>query len=145
MTELVLRPAEVGDLPGVLRADQHAAAGDAERIDFLTASIGRGECLVCVQDGEVAGFAVRRPAHFYGRDFVDLLAVHPARRRGGLGRALLREALARAGTTQVFTSTNTSNLPMRSLLAADGWTFSGELDGLDEADPELVFYARRPA
>ncbi len=145
MTEPLLRSADAGDLPGVLRADQHAAAGDGERVEFLTASIGRGECLVCVQDGEVAGFAVLRPAHFFGRDFVDLLAVHPARRRDGLGRALLREALSRAGTSQVFTSTNTSNRPMRSLLDADGWTFSGELGGLDEGDPELVFYQRRPA
>ncbi len=62
------------------------------------------------------------------------------RRRGGIGRNLLRAALAAAGTERVFTSTNASNQPMRSLLRAEGWSFSGELGGLDEDDPELVFY-----
>jgi hypothetical protein len=60
---------------------------------------------------------------------------HPgrtARRRSGIGRALLRTVLATAGTEQVFTSTNTSNQPMRSLLHAEHWSFSGELDGLDD-------------
>jgi len=33
---------------------------------------------------------------------------------------------------------------MRSLLRAEGWSFSGELGGLDEGDPELVFYYKRP-
>ena len=55
---------------------------------------------------------------------------------------LLRtDQCAAAGTEQVLTSTNTSNQPMRSLLQAEGWSFSGELNGLDEGDPELVFYS----
>jgi hypothetical protein len=33
---------------------------------------------------------------------------------------------------------------MRSLLEAEDWSFSGELDGLDDDDPELVFYKSRP-
>ena len=65
----------------------------------------------------------------------------PPAAAAGIGRNLLRAALAAAGTEQVFTSTNTSNQPMRSLLQAEGWSFSGELDGLDEGDPELVFYS----
>jgi hypothetical protein len=40
----------------------------------------------------------------------------------------------------MFTSTNASNVAMRSLLEAEGWSFSGQLDGLDEGDPELVFF-----
>jgi len=32
---------------------------------------------------------------------------------------------------------------MRGLLAREGWTLSGRLTGLDDDDPELVFY-RRP-
>jgi hypothetical protein len=42
----------------------------------------------------------------------------------------------------VFTSTNRSNTPMRTLLDRDGWSFSGELSGLDDGDPELVFWRR---
>jgi hypothetical protein len=31
---------------------------------------------------------------------------------------------------------------MRSLLARGGWTFSGALTGIDEGDPELVFWTQ---
>jgi len=103
-----------------------------------------GQCEVLVADGAVTGFVIVKPAHFFGRDFIELLIVDPALRRSGIGRALLRHALATAGTTQVFTSTNTSNHPMRSLLEAEDWSLSGGLDGLDD-DPELVFYKARPA
>jgi GNAT superfamily N-acetyltransferase len=135
-----IRRAVAGDIDGILRTDQLAAREDPGRADFLRHSLDLGECLVYLDRGSVAGFAVVKPAHFYGRDFVDLLMVDPARRRHGIGRNLLRAALAAAGTDQVFTSTNTSNQPMRSLLQAEGWSFSGELRGLDEGDPELVFY-----
>ena len=64
-----------------------------------------------------------------------------AHRRAGTGRALLKAALSTAGTDQVFTSTNVSNRAMRSLLEDEAWSFSGQLTGLDEGDPELVFYA----
>ena len=32
---------------------------------------------------------------------------------------------------------------MRALLDSEGWSLSGRLAGLDEGDPELVFYLRR--
>ena len=139
------RQAVAGDLPALLRIDHVAASGDRERSEFLRRCLGLGQCRVYVAGQVVAGFAVVRPAHFFGRDFVELLIVDPDRRRSGIGRILLQEAVAAAGTTQVFTSTNTSNRPMRALLAAQDWSFSGELGGLDEGDPELVFYQNRPA
>jgi GNAT superfamily N-acetyltransferase len=135
-----IRRAVADDIDGILRADPHAARGDQDRADLLRRSLDRGECLVCLDHGTVGGFVVVKPAHFFDRDFIELLMVDPARRRRGIGRCLLRAALAAAGTDKVFTSTNTSNQPMRSLLQAEGWSFSGELDGLDEGDPELVFY-----
>ena len=135
-----IRRAVAGDIDGILRTDHHAANADQGRADFLRRCLDLGECLVYLDHGSVAGFAILRPVHFFGRDFIELLMVDPARRRCGIGRDLLRAALAAAGTEQVFTSTNTSNQPMRSLLRAEGWSFSGELVGLDEGDPELVFH-----
>jgi GNAT superfamily N-acetyltransferase len=139
------RLAVAADFRGVLRADQVAASGDRERAEFLRRSLDRGECRVYPGHEVVAGFVIVRPAHFFGRDFIELLVVHPEHRRSGIGRTLLREAVAAAGTARVFTSANRSNRAMRALLAADGWSLSGELDGLDEGDPELVFYQDRPA
>lgn len=135
-----IRRAVAGDIDGILGIDHRAGQTGQGRAGFLRRCVDLGECLVYLDHGSVAGFAVVKPAHFFGRDFVELLMVDPARRRRGIGRDLLHAALAAAGTGQVFTSTNTSNQPMRSLLQAGGWSFSGELDGLDEGDPELVFY-----
>jgi GNAT superfamily N-acetyltransferase len=139
-----IRRAFAGDLNSILRIDHIAAQGDHERTEFLRSALMAGQCHVHVTGGAVTGFVIVMPAHFFGRDFVELLIVDPTARRSGIGRALLRHAVAAAGTSQVFTSTNTSNHPMRTLLEAEGWSFSGELDGLDDGDPELVFYKIRP-
>jgi hypothetical protein len=32
---------------------------------------------------------------------------------------------------------------MQALLESEGWSLSGKLDGLDEGDPEVVYYLRR--
>jgi ribosomal protein S18 acetylase RimI-like enzyme len=140
----VIRRAVADDLNGIMRIDHIAAQGDPERAEFLRSSLAAGQCDVHIAGGAVAGFVIVLPAHFFGRDFVELLNVDSATRRSGIGRALLQHVLDAGGTPQVFTSTNTSNHPMRSLLGAEGWSFSGELDGLDDGDPELVFYKTRP-
>jgi len=139
-----IRRAVASDLDGILRTDHIAAQGDPERAGLLRSSLMAGECQVHVAGGAVTGFVIVKPAHFFGRDFVELLIVDPAARRSGVGRALLRQALATAGTAKAFTSTNTSNQPMRALLRSEGWSFSGQLDGIDDGDPELVFYKIRP-
>ena len=139
------RRAVAGDLPAILRVDRVAASGDRQRAEFIRHCLELGEGRVYVADEVVAGFVIVQPAHFFGRDFIELLVVDPDRRRSGIGRTLLRDAVAAAGTAQVFTSTNASNRPMRALLAAEDWSFSGGLGGLDEDDSELVFYTNRPA
>jgi len=71
---------------------------------------------------------------------IDLLYVAPPSRRQGAGRALMRAALRNASSSRVFVFTNESNTPMRTLLRSEGWTPSGVLTGLDEGDPEHVFF-----
>jgi hypothetical protein len=56
---------------------------------------------------------------------------------------LIRAAVEFASTPRVFTSTNKSNTAMQALLRSEGWSWSGELVGLDEGDPELVYYRSR--
>jgi ribosomal protein S18 acetylase RimI-like enzyme len=77
---------------------------------------------------------------FFGRDFVKLLVVSPTHRRSGIGSALLEAARATATTTTIFASTNESNTAMRALFERERWTLSGVLAGIDEGDPEMVFY-----
>ena len=131
------------DEAAVLAVDAIAGAGDQERTRFLRDAIEAGECIVYDCDGRVLGFAVMKPRHFFGRDFIDLLFVASDARRQGIGRSLMRASLAGSTTPRVFTSTNTSNSPMQALLHSEGWWPSGELIGLDEDDPELVYYRSR--
>jgi GNAT superfamily N-acetyltransferase len=139
----MIRVATGDDEPGVLDVDDRAKAGDRERRRYLRAAIAEGECVVEEVDERVSGFVIRKPRHFFGRDFVELLFVSSAARRTGVGRALLRAAVAASTTSQVFTSTNRSNTPMRALLDSEEWARSGELVGLDEGDPEIVYYRSR--
>ena len=115
-------------------------AGRVGTAGQIQALIQEQHCLVAVERGEITGFLVLRPGHFYGRDFIDLLYVASPWRRQGAGRVLMRAALRNASTSRVFVSTNESNTPMRTLLHSEGWTPSGVLTGLDEGDPEHVFF-----
>lgn len=142
MTHLV-RPGRPEDLEPLAALDDQAGAGSQRRIRIDDALSGDGGwCLVAEVAGRAAGYVVVAPGHFFGRDFVELLVVGRAHRRAGVGRDLLRAAVAATveiSGEAVFTSTNASNTPMQALLLAEGWTVSGTLVGLDEDDPEVVF------
>jgi len=127
----------------VVAIDQVAAAGDVQRRRQLHHAIDAGECIVYERDGRVLAFAVLKCGHFFGRDFVDLVFVAADARRQGVGRCLMQASVAAATSARVFTSTNTSNSAMQALLESEGWSRSGELDGLDEGDPELVYFTSR--
>jgi GNAT superfamily N-acetyltransferase len=95
-------------------------------------------------DNEIDGFVITNAASFFGRDFVKLLVVSSSHRRSGIGSALLGAATATAITETIFASTNESNAAMRALFERDGWTLSGVLTGIDEGDPEMVFWRESP-
>ena len=137
--QLQLRLADPTDERALRKLDGLARGGDAERIAFIHEAVVGRRCLVA--EGEtIIGYVVTSPRRFFDRDFVDLLMVDDDVRRSGVGRALLRAAVDRAGTTRVFSSTNESNTAMRSLFASAGWTLSGQFSGLDEGDPEVLYF-----
>jgi len=135
----VVRPGVEADLPSLIAIDP-ITQGDAQRSELLTASVERGECLVYEDRSAISGLVIVRHHHFFERDFVELLVVTAQRRRLGIGRQLLAAAIGARGTDAIFTSTNQSNWPMRTLLEEGGWSLSGRLEGLDGGDPELVYF-----
>lgn len=139
---MTVRTAERADRDAVVALDD-IATGNPDRRALLEAAVASGQCLVLDAGDGIAGFVVIVPKHFFGRDFVELLIVERSRRRAGIGRQLLQAAVRAASTSRVFTSTNRSNAPMRALLDREGWSLSGELEGLDESDPELVYFIDR--
>ncbi|PZS40093.1 MAG: hypothetical protein DLM62_04715 [Pseudonocardiales bacterium] len=135
-----LRAAQAGDIGAIVAIDPHSPGRPSE----IQALVREQASLVAVEHGEILGFLAIRPGHFYQRDFIDLLLVAPRSRRRGIGRALMRAALQNASTPRMFISTNESNTPMRELLRSQGWSPSGVLTGLDEDDPEHVFFHDAP-
>jgi ribosomal protein S18 acetylase RimI-like enzyme len=131
-----LRAARAEDVSAIVAIDPSSLGSPGE----IQALIRERASLVAVERGQIVGFLALRPGHFYQRDFIDLLFVAPGWRHQGLGRALMRAALENATTARVFVSTNESNTPMRHLLHREGWTPCGILTGLDEGDPEHVFF-----
>lgn len=136
---LAVRLATKGDVDSLLDLDSHARSGDHRRRAAIRRAVEQTSCLIAEQ-GPIVGYVITLPRHFFDRDFIELLMVGEDVRRNGVGRALLRAAVAAARSDTVFTSTNRSNRAMQHLLEAEGWAYSGELDGLDGDDPELFFY-----
>ena len=141
----MIRLATTGDALGALTAEAGIPGLESNLArELVDAAVQAGRCLVHIASTDaVDGFVVTSVRSFFGRDFVRLLAVSASHRRSGIGSALLTAAALQATTDVVFTSTNESNGAMRALLRRDNWTYSGTLTGLDEGDPELVFWRER--
>jgi GNAT superfamily N-acetyltransferase len=134
-----VRRATSVDLDAVLEFDRVVPIGH-ERGPLLTARVISGEVILYEREGLLCGYAVLRACSFFGRDFVELLAVAASERRLGVASFLLKEAVAMSSTRRIFTSTNQSNTPMTRLLEKENWRFSGQLEGIDEGDPERIYF-----
>ncbi|MHB8378444.1 MAG: GNAT family N-acetyltransferase [Acidimicrobiales bacterium] len=137
----VIRRATGADADVVLSLHGRAWAS-SDRRSLLNGRLASGDCLVSEIDGHVVGFATINRRSFFGRDFLELLVVDADHRREGFGRALLDASFCQSTTPQMFTSTNHSNVAMLTLLRNEQWQLSGELDGIDVGDPEVVFHRR---
>ena len=147
MPELTVRPATLSDLVALIAVDDLAVAG-SQRWDQLHRAVTGQGCRILVAErvegaAAIVGYVVVAAKHFFGRDFIELVMVAGQERRQGVAAQLIDEVLEVATTSTVFTSTNESNTAMRTLLASKGWVVSGTLDGLDDGDPEVVYYAAR--
>src|SRR5258706_7770374 len=137
-----IRLAVPSDAEEITRFDHVALAASARR-ELIQRSVDSGRCFVAIGDGRVVGYAVLEYS-FYDNGFLSMLYVAEPFRRRGFAAALMRHIENECRTPKLFTSTNQSTLPMRSLLAKLGFEPSGIIENLDEADPELVFVKRLP-
>jgi GNAT superfamily N-acetyltransferase len=135
-----IRLAEPGELEVVVRIDPVAEA-DPQRRSLLEVALHSRACWLAERAGVALGVLVLQYS-FYGNGFVPVLVVAPSFRRQGVGRALLEYAASVCTTPKLFTSTNESNVAMRSLLASARFEPSGVIYNLDPGDPEIVFFRR---
>lgn len=139
--EIQIRASRAGDLERLIEMDR-AAQQEADRAALIRAAAGGSRCWVAEVDGGVAGFLITTD-HFFGQEFIELVYVAVEHRRIGVGNALIAFAEASCPREKLFTSTNRSNRSMQLLLERRGWLLSGNIDNLDEGDPELVYVRMR--
>ncbi|MBE7733223.1 GNAT family N-acetyltransferase [Devosia faecipullorum] len=136
MTDLVIRPAGPDDIPLLVGLDTSVAKEPA-RAKAIEGWVVAGQCFCAGMGNDLLGYGVLHN-HFFGQSMLELVMVGHAYRRRGIGRALIRHIIGRAGPV-LWTSTNQSNLPMQALLAQMGFQRSGIIEGLDAGDPELIY------
>ena len=112
------------------------------RTDLIRHAIKRGDCYIAVYGGIIKGFVIMNYS-FFDNGFIELLMVEEKYRQCGIGSALLNYLFAVCKTEKLFTSTNKSNEPMQKLLGKSGYTFCGQINALDEGDPELFFVRQK--
>lgn len=139
-----VRLAQCADLDALFELDDIAQL-EPKRRAFIAQAVGQGQCWVAEETGDTAallGYGVLNDS-FFEQAFIPLIVVKESARRRGVGSAILGELQSRCEAAKLFTSTNASNEPMRRLLAQLGFIASGQVDNLDEGDPELIFVKLR--
>ncbi|WP_337268765.1 GNAT family N-acetyltransferase [Oryzifoliimicrobium ureilyticus] len=115
------------------------AQRDPKREEDIKAWVEARNCYLCESDGEVVGYGVLTRS-FFGHAFIEMVMISEKRRRSSLGTALVSYFQALSQGSKLFTSTNTSNLPMQYLLLKTAFKPSGYIENLDPDDPELIFF-----
>ncbi|MFW5917718.1 MAG: ribosomal protein S18-alanine N-acetyltransferase [Halorubrum sp.] len=123
--DVAVRRAELADLLAVVRIER-ACFSDPWPYDAFERLLDEPAFLVAEREGAVVGYVVADATPNHGRDIghVKDLAVHPDARGEGIGRALLRSALARlraVGVAVVRLEVRESNEIARSLYADEGF------------------------
>lgn len=126
---MLIRKATSNDLGAIISFDIFDGNREAE--------VRRGECFVALEGEQVAGYIVFNHS-FYLKPFIQFLCVHPDFRRRGLANGLLEYIEGICNGERLFTSTESDNLPMLTLLNRRGYGVSGVIDNI-QARAEVVF------
>jgi RimJ/RimL family protein N-acetyltransferase len=139
-TNMTIRMAGIFDADEIYEIDGIALRDD-DRRSHLWNELRDGFVWIAEREETALGYAVAN-LHFFGNPFIELLVVHCDHRRQGVAQALIATIEAWVGSDKLFTSTNASNLPMQRLCERLGFVRSGQIDNLDEGDPELIYFKR---
>ena len=136
---IVVERATEEDILDILAIDR--AHGSEDRSAWLVEAIRARQALLARRGEHKLGFALVH-RHFFGYPFIELLVVHPDARRKGVGSALMAYIEKTQPGEKLFTSTNRSNGVMQALLENRGYVRSGQIDNLDDGDPEIIYFKR---
>jgi len=135
--EIKVRLAGTRDRRAFVEVDP-GVANDLARREIVDSAIAARMCWIAERIKRPVGYGILS-RKFFSRDFIELLYVAEEERRKGVGVAILKSIESTVTSDRIFTSTNSSNAPMRALLELSGYQPSGTIENLDPGDPELVF------
>ena len=133
----LIRQAQPDDVHALVELDAYAAAHAHRRV-FIHDAVVNQQCLVAVSDHTCAGYLVLTH-DFFDHGFIALVVVSPTCQRQGVALRLLAAAEAACKTPKLFASTNASNRASQALMTKAGFIPSGQIENLDEDDPECVY------
>lgn len=139
-----VRPAQSGDIDSIVELDP-IARQESGRRKFIAQAVAAGQCWAATEAEDASaliGYGVLDRS-FFEHDFIPLIVVKHSARRRGVATAIMRTLELQCRGGKLFTSTNASNIAMQQLLGQLGYIGSGQIENLDEGDPELVFVKLR--
>lgn len=122
----------------VLNHIDHVARDDSERRSFIQDATNDSRAWTIEETGEIVGYGVVSH-NFFGRSFIELIYIDEQRRSNGLGPTLISFLEGQSRSSDLFTSTNESNLHMQRVLEKLNYVRSGFINNLDLDDPELIY------
>jgi RimJ/RimL family protein N-acetyltransferase len=112
---------------------------ELKRADKITKAIMDEECFIILADNRAVGF-ILFDYRFFDQGWIELIIIDEEFRGKGIGGQAIDLICNQSKTNKVFTSTNSSNTQMQKALTKVGFSFAGEINGLDEGDPELFYF-----
>lgn len=111
------------------------------REDKITKAILDDECFIILAGKEEVGFVIF-DYRFFDQGWIELIIIDEKYRGKGIGEKTFDLICEQCKSDKVFTSTNSSNTQMQRALTKADFAFAGELNGLDDGDPELFYYKK---
>ena len=104
---------------------------ELKRKEKITKAILDEECFIILADSRAVGFVIF-DYRFFDQGWIELIILEEKYRGKGIGGQAMDLICKQSKTNKVFTSTNSSNTQMQKALSKVGFSFAGEINGLDE-------------
>lgn len=121
-----------------LNKEEHIEIGREEKI---TTAIQQNKCFIIVLNTHAVGFVIF-DYRFFNQGWIELIIIDEKFRNRGIAGQVFKLLCKLSKTNKVFSSTNKSNAQMQKALLKAGFTFAGEIEGLDDGDPEWFYYKK---
>jgi RimJ/RimL family protein N-acetyltransferase len=109
------------------------------REEKISKAILDDECFIILAGKEEVGFVIF-DYRFFDQGWIELIIIDEKHRGKGIGGKTFDLICEQCKSDKIFTSTNSSNIQMQKALSKADFAFAGEINGLDDGDPERFYF-----